>query len=380
MNYSKEILEHIDINKFKIPIKQTEDFFPDFLKTKLSEYVEYYKMNILEHVDEKIPFEGDKKFVIIDKIEKLVDEINKVVEKYYEGNILQSTQLFNQVLDDILFDELHKLDFFNEIEANSNFYRARKCSNDKVFSKEDLFHIKFEDRHLVSTNRFSVIGFPALYLGDSTYTCWEEYGQHKLRDLYFSRLINTRKLKIVRIEKIEDLFNRFKNPSNTDIFSILSYFVLFPLTISCSITVRNRNGNFKPEYIIPQLLLQYISQKDEIQGIKFPSTRIDYTKLTNIQGYNYVFPVKNIKKSGFCETLKDIFHSTEPTSLELEEIINNPIGTFMSSPPPEDGKKIELIKGIKSKYIRTSFGKIEYRLLNRNTSKIITAANTSLAK
>jgi hypothetical protein len=142
------------------------------------------------------------------------------------------------------------------------------------------------------------------------------------------------------------------------------------LAIACSIKVKFPFGNFKPEYIIPQLLLQYISKKDGIDGLKFPSTRIDYSKLTQVKGYNYVFPVKTIDRVGFCKVLKQTFHCTEPTSLELEEIINNPIGISHSSGPLHDGREIELINGIKSKYSRTSFGKIEYRLLNRNTGEI----------
>ena len=38
----------------------------------------------------------------------------------------------------------------------------------------------------VSTNRYSVPGFPALYLGDTTYVCWEEFNKFRIRDLWFS--------------------------------------------------------------------------------------------------------------------------------------------------------------------------------------------------
>lgn len=367
MTVLNNIVDRIVVENFNIPILQTgNEYFPDFLKSKLDKYIDYYRAELFPHVDNSIPFEGGLKNAIIDKIVKFSNEILKSVNKYYDGNILEATETFNKGMEEILFKDLG---FLNTLNSNTSFYRARKNEN-KIFVKEDLFHIKYELRHIVSTNRYSVPGFPALYLGDSSYTCWEELGQYKFRDLYFSRFVNTKDLKIIHIEKIEDLLEKLVGNSDKNILHILSYFVLFPLTIACSIKVKFPSGNFKPEYIIPQLLLQYISKNDDIDGLKYLSTRIDYSKLTNVTGYNYVFPVKAIEKVGFCKVLKETFHCTEPTSLELEEIINNPIGTSHSTTPANDGREIELINGIKSKYLRTSFGKIEYKLLGRETGEI----------
>ncbi|MFH7010520.1 hypothetical protein ACHRV5_01540 [Flavobacterium sp. FlaQc-52] len=368
MSNYENIRAKIILQNFSIPILQTgSDYFPDFLKVKFDEYIAFYRKELLANVDETIPFEGGLPNVIISKIESFSSGLLETINNYYEGNILEATSTFNRTMDEIFFHDINAL---NTLDINTSFYRARKNEN-RMFKKEDLFHIKFELRHIVSTNRYSVPGFPALYLGDCTYTCWEEFGQHKLRDLFFSRFINTKELKIIQIEKIEDLLEKLEGGNeNQNILNILSYFVLFPLTIACSIKVQFPFANFKPEYIIPQLLLQYISKNPKIDGLKFPSTRIDYSKLSQIKGYNYVFPVKTVAKTGFCKVLSKTFHCTEPTSLELEEIINNPIGISHSSGPIHDGREIELINGIKSKYSRTSFGKIEYRLLNRGTGEI----------
>ncbi|UPT69669.1 MAG: RES family NAD+ phosphorylase [Flavobacterium sp. JAD_PAG50586_2] len=367
MTYFPNIKSKIDAKNFLIPILQPPNsYFPEFLKSKFEEYIEYYKANLESEVDKKIPFEGGKTDTIISKIESISNGILESVTKYYEGNIFEATQIFNNTLDNNFF---HELDVLTIVNAGDSFYRTRKNEN-KMFSKEDLFHIKFELRHIVSTNRFSVPGFPALYLGDTTYTCWEEFGQHKLRDLYFSRFQNTRDLKVIHIEKIEDFLEKLDGEKDINLTQTLSYFVLFPLTIACSIKTQFPLGNFKPEYIIPQLLLQYISKKPNIDGLKFPSTRIDYSRLSKVKGYNYVFPVKSITKSGFCEILKETFHCTEPTSLELEEIINNPIGTSHSMGPVHDGREIELIKGIRSKYSNSSFGKLEHRLLSRSIGRL----------
>lgn len=49
---------------------------------------------------------------------------------------------------------------------------------------------------------------------------------------------------------------------------------MWPLIAACSIKVKHREDSFKPEYIVPQLLLQWIRNNQEIDGIRFSSTHI----------------------------------------------------------------------------------------------------------
>lgn len=371
-----EIFENIkmkvnsNLDKFVIPvIQEGEDYFPDFLKAKLDQYIEFYESNLLSCVDESVPFTGGEKNVIITKIKTFSKELLDTVNRYFEGDIFGATETFNKALKGILFNDLSQIKPYI-LKKNHSFYRARKNEN-KIFIRKELFHIKFELRHLVSTNRYSVPGFPALYLADNTYTCWEEFERYKLRDLYFSRFENVEDLNIINIERIEDLLNELEEIEYSKIKTalLLRYFVLFPLAISCSIKVKHSSAIFKPEYIISQLLLQFVSKEGEIDGIKFPSTKIDYSKLSNVAGYNYVFPVKKISKKGYCEVLTEKFHCTEPTSLELEEILHNDDSGYFSDPLPNKGD-LELINGVKKPYSYTSFGKIEKSLSFIYTEKV----------
>lgn len=355
---------------FEAPLSQTSDaYFPDFLNTSLDKYIAFYESQLVPQIDLKVAFGTKKKDIVISKIKSLSNNIKETIDLFFQGKVFEATDIFNKALDAILFDEITGI---STIPANTNFYRAR-VNGQKHLTKEDLFHIKFELRHIVSTNRYSVPGFPALYLGDTTYVCWDEFNRHKLRDLWFARLTNKRDLKIIQIQRIEDFLKELEGINHVhQLTFLLRYLVTFPLTIACSIKVKNPTGNFKPEYIIPQLLLQYISKNDEIDGIKFLSTKVDYSKLHNVEAYNYVFPVKTIAKKGFCDVLSDLFNSTEPTSLELEEIIYNPTTHTMvfGSSSPSDKRQIELVEGQKSYYSTTSFGKIESSLKDRNVGKV----------
>ena len=369
MSAYTNILDRISLDDFKIPLSQvSQDYFPEYLEYQLTNFIKIYEEKFVPLIDEGIRFNSRKKDVIISKIKTLCYAIIKSVNYFYRGEILSATQEFNEAMGKVSFNDLSFLNSIR-IPEQTNFYRARVASHIK-YEREDLFHVNFNSRHIVSTNRYSIPGLPALYLGDTSYICWEEFSQPDLKNLNFSLFRNTKELKIIQLLRIEDLLNQLDGDKVENIPYILTYFTFFPLTLACSIKVKHAAGNFKPEYIIPQLLLQFISHSNEYDGLKFPSSKIDYSKLHGMTTYNYVFPVKTIKKEGYCNTLSDMFHCTQPSSLALEEIADNPIGTTHRMTSPPDERKIELIEDLKSSYTRTSFGKIEYYLAKREIKKI----------
>ena len=90
--------------------------------------------------------------------------------------------------------------------------------------------------------------------------------------------------------------------------------------VACLCKAKEPDVSFKPEYIISQLLLQYVSQEYvRMAGIQYPSTKIDYRNLQNIRPYNYVFPVKSNNREGFCNWLVRGFHLTMPIKLPLNK-------------------------------------------------------------
>lgn len=372
MNQQKlynDIRNNIEIADFKFPhIQKSNDYFPDFLATRIDEFIDFYKTKFHNLIDEQT--NKDKKGNLLRKINALASALKETIDLYYAGEIFNASEKFNKSLDIILFDNIKSITTISEKKI---FYRSRK-NEFTNFSKEDLFHIRFENRHLVSTNRYSVPGFPALYLSDSTYTCWEESNRHRLRELWFAKIETQTVLKVLQIERVEDVIaTSDKNDEiEAKLIPLLRHLLLYPLTIACTIKVKNTNGNFKPEYIIPQLLMQYIAKSDKIDGIKFPSTKINYSKLEDLEASNYVFPVKTINKNGFCNQLIEKFYCSIPTSLELEEIIFNPTKhVAIHGFQPKQKGFIELVESKKSLYELTSFGKLEKSLANLSTSKII---------
>ena len=362
-----------NIKIFNIPNENNskESYYPDYLKSLLLDYENFFVESLNDIINKEIPTVDNEKDVILKEIVNFSQVIINTITKYYDGKPFDAYKIFSDGVRDTF---LEFLQFESIIPAGTSFYRAR-MGNQKQYSKKELFHIGFENRHLVSTNRYSIPGIPALYLGDSTYVCWEEFDRPRFRELWFSRLQNSKPIKITEILLINDALEKInaKNEkSRIKIIHLLRYLIYFPITIACTIKVKH-NGSFKPEYIISQMLLEYVLKNEEIDGIKFPSTKIDYNQISNIDCYNYIFPVKTNKKEGVCDKLTAYFNMTDPTSIEMLELLNNPAKpvTYIYSEQKNTKQTIELVKDEKLFYLNTSFGKVEYELKKKRIKTIL---------
>jgi hypothetical protein len=359
--------------EFEVPINQELDdnYFPTFLEQQLTGYIKNYTDKILPLADGAVRYSDGQENVVLKKITTLSNGILQTVIHYYYGRVLEATETFNKTLDLIKYNAIStaiKID----IKKGTSFYRTRP-GDSTPFLKKDLFHNPFEKRHLVKTSRYSIPGYPALYLGSSVYVCWEEYGRPEIKKLHFSRFSNTRDLKISRLQRLDDFIKVLENSQNSEklkSISLLRYLSFFPLVIACTIRTQ-KDGIFKPEYIIPQLLLQYISSNDSgIDGIMFPSSKVTYSK-TTVPSYNYVFPVRTNQVEGYCSFLMDLFELTEPTSLELEELRNH----FRNTEPVDESctplGDITIVGGIIGKYSFTALGHLEEILNSRKAHSLI---------
>ncbi|WCC44902.1 hypothetical protein PJW08_00995 [Tenacibaculum finnmarkense] len=87
------------------------------------------------------------------------------------------------------------------------------------------------------------------------------------------------------------------------------------------------------------------------------------------------FRVKENRDSGFCSVLKEKFKLSEPSSLELEELLYNPYTTQTQSGGgiqiKDDSPKISVIESEERYYENTAFGKIDFLLKNKTREKLL---------
>ncbi|MPQ31242.1 hypothetical protein E4V42_07300 [Clostridium estertheticum] len=218
------------------------------------------------------------------------------------------------------------------------------------------------------TQRYSIPGLPSIYLGSSVYVCWEELDRPDKDEMQECKLLTKtnnykildfafRPSKIAEIIRYElDVFNPDESDSRTIYLNnvLSSRVTLWPLIAACSIMVSDKNDSFKPEYIIPQLLLQWVRLKPDYKGIRYFSVMVDYS----IQDYlciNYVFPAITYKQAGLCSNLMEMFKISETLTWKETSMYQHiDLGESSNS-----RFNIELIKGMKRGYHDTLFCRIE---------------------
>lgn len=229
----------------------------------------------------------------------------------------------------------------------------------------DLFHVPFESRHNVASNRYSIPGYPTLYLSNSVFLAYKELGEPKYDNLFVSKFLHTGCYN--RTETLLDLTCRPHRDTPESKFKFLARWVLI---MACSIEVGFPDSPFKPEYILSQILFQWVKNNINIGGhrkvigVTYSSTKIvDDREGFYGHFYNTAIPIHSSNKEGYCSMLSKQFCMTKPISfhkaLEYEHEVS-----FQGQV-----KTIE-IDEVSVEYIKTDFGKIEQALSDSPYSEL----------
>jgi hypothetical protein len=300
---------------------------------------------------------------------KVIDGINIALREYYDGNPFISYQQIHKILGD--YNKYPRIKDIS-IPSNTDLYRIRIKNENYPLSRKELFHIPFELRGKVQTQRYSIPGFPTLYLSNSVYVCWEELERPDINSIQASLFRSNRNLNVLDFMK-PDIY-RLKYTTSPVDRELLDYIMIWPLIMASSVQVNGKYDTFKPEYIIPQLLLQWVKQNQKIDGIRYFSNNVDIKEGTKGEFYNIAIPVKQNKSEGYCDRLKELFTMTEVWSLPLHNAAQGnatiiyPHKTFKTINP--DIQTLELISGKTTEYYSSAFAKFELNLQSLE-SKVI---------
>ncbi len=355
-----KITDFLNDDFFKLPrIQAPKEDYKIFVNKIFKEFLEK-----LESIDDFEDTSFDINLIKKRQIH-LVESLKSALSNYYAGKPATALSELEKGLNSNLknFEEVLNI---REFHSKTDFYRIRIHKQNFPLTPENFFHIPFELRGKIRTQRFSIPGFPSLYLGTSSYVCWEELNRPNLNDFQIVRLRNSKLLKVIDLAP----------PKGDDIASheFYKYLMIWPIVFACSVRVRNYEDHFKPEYIIPQLLLQWVRKNDIIDGISYQTTHINFKEsLSKGEFLNVVLPVKENKTRGLCTELETKFLMTESTSVQLNQCSTNGITDGGSAFIKSDAniQQIELIKSVPTNYEISIFGELEEVLSNMNCKKII---------
>lgn len=292
------------------------------------------------------------------EIKSLSSTLKNAVKEYYSGatatcynkikNWMEGTRTHEGLLQTCISK--------HTIVRTTNLYRIRPNEKNNHFKAKDMFHIPFEKRGIIKTQRYSVPGYPCLYFSSSIYGCWEEMNKLSLDQFKVSRINPTEDISLLDLR-----LSPVKDGENDKLKNILR---ILPLIISCSIKVVDPDDTFKPEYIISQIVLQIIIKnrsKNNIYGVIFSSTQKnpEFDFADNSLLDNYAIPVIENKPLGLCPKLSQMFKITAPTCYE-HELIRDPEG--MTNGHVIDGGYATSSPADPIPYAKSAFGLLESRL------------------
>jgi RES domain len=351
----KELLSHPAI---QLPLTRDVDDFQSYVQKTLRTY-----LDLLNELDPCTEMERQ----VIDKkasIEGFCEAATGVVRAALAGQPHDAYEEFLKGVRPLVpyILEQKSLQLLGaEVPA---LYRIR-ADDSPSLTREELFHIPFEKRHKVGNQRYSIPGLPCLYLSGSLYTCWEELGQppfHKLHVAGFW-VRDQERLKIVNLmDRPASLLRHFdlgSVPSNAAIKEpAVNQVVIWPLLALCSIIAKNSECPYKPEYILPQIVLQWVT-KERFDGICYFSTHVKAVAEKVIPPCNFVFPAWDVAPKGRSARLRKLFRMTTPKRWELLQAIN--LGESMPS-NAVPAFEFEFVEGHKEPYEKTGFGMLQSKL------------------
>lgn len=300
-------------------------------------------------------------------VSSLCQGILAALSAYFNGHPSKAYEHLRQAMEAV-GPWLSPLASVEDISSHLQFLYRVRVGGLTDFTRKDLFHVPFEKRTLVTTQRYSISGLPSLYLGGSIWVCWEELGRPSFEKMQISRF------KAVKGSNIQVLDLGFRpamiaafmatHPVNFTVERPSSRFVLahaicWPLFAACSVIAKHPDSPFIPEYVIPQLLLQWVQSEPGFDGIRYFSTRIAQYVDDPTPAANYVFPVKQSKPAGFCDELSKKFLLTRPLSWQ---ILDSFAFTFPEPTPKVPEWPLKINADVEVPYWKTEFWNCEAKI------------------
>lgn len=296
----------------------------DFFQASMAEFLSKYDAMVVKNNYRRLP--SDFYAELLNRrpiIEQCVEKPLNVLHEYNKSNFEIAYHIFDELME-TLKPYLLITDISGPYFKGRRFFRVR-TSETKLENPRDLFHIPNTKRYLITNERFSLAGHPCLYLATYLGIAWEECGRPN--QFYYSEFEYQRSVEfkpeyqfisLLSPRSIAQDYLVAMNPNNDAARErdLKNYISTFPLLLACSIVNSRGNTVFKPEYIIPQMLVQWVKRNNaEFKGITYLSC-IDNIKLSRINGYNVVLPAIDFNSDGYCSQLASMFKASVPAYID----------------------------------------------------------------
>lgn len=279
---------------------------------KDSEYQKYLKEELNDYI--KWVVENYNKYAV--EVKTIADYINDAVALYYKSDFISAIQNVKKIVDDDNF-LLCETQVGGE-DCKEVLFKARGAESVENIKHEDMLHIPFDRRNIVSPQRFSLSGTPCIYLAKSSYTCWLELNRPEENKFFVSAF------KLNKSKRFLDLTCLTWEELETEKGlkgDIKAKLCTFPLIIATSFLVNENIGKpFHSEYIISELLMNVIAMSNKYDGVAYYSKK--FSDKERYYPINVCFALLAKFNNKKYTSDKDDFEWTNPMSLREYSMIN----------------------------------------------------------
>lgn len=334
------------LEKYRCHLRRGSQSMADFLASDFQEYIQDLKQSLNAKDN---PLVGTE---MCNMVEECVDEIEnnaaklvEVLRLYGNGKIVEASIKAFEVFD-IMKPQL--MQRYSGAYHKENYYRIRGVGNTPFpLERKELFHIPFSKNYLIGTERYSMPGHPCLYLASQAELAWYECGKPQKfaiakfsipqeEENYFKFIDFSEKLMPLK----HSFFCWFHNEKDKLAVQkyLLKYLYTYPLRAACSVVVEHHGARFVEEYIIPQLLLQWVRNDEDFDGIRYESCS-DSDDVKSLGGHNIVLMTKQFDTDGYDVKLRDCIKVGVPEVFDLstlkcdERLVDLLHGNELSSDP-----------------------------------------------
>jgi len=323
-------------SEFRLPLNRGKTNLHTFLNNHFRGFENGLDILLRKQSEDKI-FDGQ----IYRELERNREAISSfcrailgTLKAYSNGEILVAHRIFenkmNEMQDCVAFLNL----------KGYRIFRIRADDKKPSYKRKELFHIPFEKTNLMRPNRYSIPGFPCLYLGASAYSdsglplCWFECNLPN--KFYWAELEITNAIPtFLVIDFVYSPFssllmaawylNQARKNAPTIIAELLNFIMTYPLMAACSlITGDKSNDYFVAEYIVPQMLLLWVRNNNICNGIAYPSaSQSGETRAST--SFNVAIPARLIKEQGHCPELRKGFGVSKPNFIDIAHDVFKPL-------------------------------------------------------
>ena len=182
-----DLKEFYKLIKDILQIDREEENFQSHLETLFGATLESCRV-----IDNDYFKDGaDGKAVLLEEIKKVCDGIMECLDLYSRANLVYCINRMRELL-------CHESFCAYRVKEDSLWYRSRMVEGRKrVLKAKDMFHVPFEIVRKVGNNRFSISGYPCLYLSNSIWACWEELKEPAMDDFCTSLVKPTTEIELL---------------------------------------------------------------------------------------------------------------------------------------------------------------------------------------